>query len=359
MDPDLSLDFEKLLEESFSEIEDVSRGALLTGTIQSLDETGIVINLGLKRDGIVPRFESSAIVSSRHHRIGDEVNVIVLNPEDRDGSLIVSIKEAEALNSWVEAEKQIQAGNLHEGRVLDANKGGLIIEYHDLHGFIPSSHLTHFLPSSDETRRLEALRAYVGTPLTVKFIEVDRHRKRLIFSEKDADSMRRSSERERFIDSISVGDVLRGRVRNTRDFGAFIDIGGMDGLVHISEMAWVRLNHPDDVVRVGEEIEVKVISIDPVKKQIGLSIKQLTPNPWKQILDCCGLGQCIDGIITRTTDYGVFVEIMNGIEALLHLSEMADAGDLASLHIGDPIQAYVVHFEPERQRIGLSTRRKE
>lgn len=358
MDSDFSLDFEALLDASFQELDEVKRGDLLDGTLQALDEGGIVVNLGLKRDGIVSRFESVQLIHHGKLKLGQSIRVMVLNPEDHEGNLIVSIREAESLNVWAEAERQQRTGEFFTGEIIDANKGGLIIDYHGLRGFIPSSHLASFVQAPDDQGRVEALRRRIGDELTVKFLEVEKNRRRLIFSEKEAHAQQRASEKRSLLESLSIGDTVEGVVRNLRDFGAFIDIGGIDGLVHISELSWVRVNHPEDVLRVGDRVQVKIISIDLHKRQVGLSIKQLTPNPWDLIADKCCVGEKVSGVITRITEYGVFVEIMEGIEALLHASEMVDDEGKERYREGNELEAYIISFEPDRQRIGLSTRQQ-
>lgn len=354
---DSQLDFASLLEESFKEIDNVQHGDIVMGTILAIDSQGIIVDVGLKRDGVIPPSELEALDGDRNYQVGQEIAVMVVRPEDRDGNLVVSIRQARALKDWEAALAQMESGKLYTGEVVAANKGGLIVPYGDLRGFVPASHIPNVPRNLDDDARVQHLSGFVGQSLTVKIIEVNPQRRRLVLSQREAQRMAREQAKTELLESLNEGDIVRGRVSSLRDFGAFIDLGGADGLVHVSEMAWRRIRHPNELLQVGMEVEVYVLQLDHEGNRIGLSLKRLHPNPWVEVEENCQVGQLVEGTITRVVSFGAFVELDNGIEALLHLSEMDDPPPHVPEEVvtpGERIVAKVINLEPQRQRMGLS-----
>ena len=362
MDPsspsdDSQVDFAALLEESFAEVEDISRGDLLTGVILAVDDYGVIVDVGLKRDGVVPRSDIEALGEDFTHRIGERICVMVVDSEDRDGNLIVSVQQALASKDWDAARRQMDNGDVYEGTVVAANKGGLIVPYGELRGFVPASHVVGLPRGLDDEARVEHLSKLIGETLDLKIIEVNPRRRRLVLSQRLAQRESREEAKRRLLRRLKEGDIVRGTVSSLRDFGAFVDLGGADGLIHVSELAWHRVHHPSEVVKVGMEVDAYVLQLDQEAMRIGLSLKRLQPNPWDEIERDYEVGQLVEGTVSRVVSFGAFVELPNGIEALLHVSEM---GAGPARHIEDVVQpgqrivAEIINLEPHRQRMGLS-----
>lgn len=354
---DPSFDFAALLEESFEQLEEVSRGDLLTGTVLAVDDYGIIVDVGLKRDGVVPRHEADSLGDEFSYKVGDTITVMVVNTEDREGNLIVSIQQARASRDWARARRQMERGDLHCARVIDSNRGGLIVPYGELRGFVPASHIVGLPRGLDESERIEALRTFIGRELELKIIEVNPRRRRLVLSQRLAQREAREEAKKRLLDELKVGDVVMGTVSSLRDFGAFVDLGGADGLIHVSELAWHRVNHPSEIVKPGDQIQTYILQLDHEQQRIGLSLKRLLPNPWEEIARDHGLGDLVDGTVSRVVSFGAFVELDNGIEALLHISEISEPPPQRVedvLNPGDHVVARIINLEPRRQRMGLS-----
>jgi small subunit ribosomal protein S1 len=282
---------------------------------------------------------------------------MVVRTEDRDGNLQVSVKQARATVDWDNAEKLLDNGDTYAGQIIAANKGGLIVPFGELRGFVPASHVIGVPRGLDDDERREYLQRYVGKTLDLKVIEVNARRRRLVLSQRAARREAREEAKERLLEELTVGDVVDGTVSSLRDFGAFVDIGGADGLIHVSELAWHRINHPSEIVQPGDKIKAQIIQLDQEDMRIGLSLKRLLPNPWDDIAAQYDIGMQVQGIVSRIVSFGAFVELDNGIEALLHISELSDP---APDHVedvvakGDVLSAEIVSLEPDRQRMGLS-----
>jgi len=243
--------------------------------------------------------------------------------------------------------------------VADANRGGLIVPFGELRGFIPASHVVDLARGLNEDERKDNLSSMVGQKISVKIIEVNRRRRRLVLSQREAQREIRDARKDNLLESLQEGEVRRGVVSGLRDFGAFVDLGGADGLIHISELAWHRVKHPRELLQVGQEVEVYVLRLDHEGRRIGLSLKRLQPNPWTQVDDMYHVGQIVEGTVSRVTQFGAFVSMEPGIEALLHASQISDpppADPTQILHEGQVIQARVISIESHRQRLGLSIR---
>jgi small subunit ribosomal protein S1 len=354
---DPQLDFGALLEQSFEELEEARRGDVLSGTILAVDKQGIIVDLGLKRDGVVQRSEFEALGDDHPYIVGHKVTVMVIKPEDQDGNLVVSIFQARASKDWDVAQAQMDAGDLYTGRVASTNQGGLIVPFGDLRGFVPASHVLNLPRGLDDETRSRHLSQMVGKELTLKIIEVNAQRRRLVFSQREAQRESRDQAKERLLANLKEGDIVRGKVSSLRDFGAFVDLGGADGLIHVSELAWRRVRHPGEILSVGMDVEAYVLQLDREGRRIGLSLKRLESNPWADAEQRYQLGQEVEGIVSRVVSFGAFIELASGIEALLHISQMGNpppAKPEDVLAVGDTVMAEIIAFEPGRQRMGLA-----
>ncbi len=337
------------------------RGDIREGTVLSVSPNEVIIDLGLKREGIVPgndlaRLDKDMLAEIRE---GTTWPVYILQPSDREGNLIVSLSRAMQEKDWLDAQKMMEAGELFETEVTGYNAGGLEVPFGKLRGFVPASHISSLPRNATPEERKERLAAFVGRTIPLKVVEVDRRRRRLIMSERAARRRWQREHRTQLLEEIQVGDVRTGVVRSLSDFGAFIDLGGADGLVHISELAWFPVAHPSDVVKVGQEVQVKVLRIDKQRERIGLSIKRVEPDPWSRVQDDYHIGELVEAVVTRVVDFGAFVRLRTGVEGLLHVSEMADITPdhpQSLVAPGDLLLLRVLRIEPERRRVGLSLR---
>jgi small subunit ribosomal protein S1 len=261
---------------------------------------------------------------------------------------------------WVRARRLLDQQGLCEAAVLSHNSGGLVVEFGELQGFVPVSHLVGFPQRASPAERERFLESHVGETLALSVIEVDHTYGRLVLSESEGVRRQREHHRDRLLRELRVGQICRGTVTRLCDFGAFVDLGGADGLVHVSEIAWRRVPHPRDVLQVGQEVEVQVLRLDPARRRIGLSIKQTQPNPWHGIAERFQVGQVVRGTITRVMDFGAFAQVDGGIEGLIHLSELAEGNFMHPRNVvteGDEVDVMVIRIEPSRHRLGLSLKR--
>jgi small subunit ribosomal protein S1 len=335
-------------------------GEIRKGIIVAINEQDVIVDLGLKRDGLVPPTDLSKLDPEERAnlQVNDEIDVYVLNTSEPD-ALQVSINLARLNQDWIEAEKLMESGELYEGEVIGYNKGGAIIPFGRLRGFVPASHLKDLTPGMGDRKRQQRLAKLRGEKLPLKIIEVDRRRRRLVFSQREAQKEWEEIRKKELLDSLEEGSVLTGRVSGLRDFGIFVDLGGADGLVHISELAWHRVDHPREVIRVGDEIEVYVLRLDREDQRISLSRKRLLPNPWSTVEERYSTHQLVEGTITRIVDYGAFAEVEPGIEGLLHISQLSRStvqNPREVVNEGEVHLLRVVSIDPRRQRMGLSLR---
>jgi len=352
------MDFLTLLEESFA-VEQPMRGDIVMGTVLAIDSMGLLVDLGMKRDGVVQRSDLDRMDEGFHVNIGDEIPVMIVRTEDDDGNMICSVAQAKQNEDWIRAEEMMASEEVYNGEVADANRGGLIVPFGNLRGFIPASHVVDLPRGMSEDERKDHLVNMVGKPISVKIIEVNRRRRRLVLSQREAQREMRDARKDELLDKLAEGEIRRGKVSGLRDFGAFVDLGGADGLIHISELAWHRVKHPRELLTVGQEIEVFVLRLDQDGRRIGLSLKRLQPNPWSQVDELYHVGQVVTGTVSRVTQFGAFVSLEPGIEALLHVSQIADPAPenpALLLRENQEIQARIISIEPHRQRLGLSIR---
>jgi small subunit ribosomal protein S1 len=354
---------EDLLEDDGLGLDMPRQGDIRKGTVARVSETEILVSIGTKSEGVIPAREVDQIDPEYQEEleVGNEITVYVVNPEDQSGNVVLSFVRALEEKDWLFAESLLASGETYDGKIVGFNKGGLIIPVGQLRGFVPASQvsLLRRIDSSGSTPE-QRWGEMVDEPITVSVIEVDRDRRRLILSERAALQETRESLKERLLDELSEGDVRTGRVTSLADFGAFVNIDGADGLVHLSEISWDRIEHPREVLSVGQEVEVKVIGVDRERKRIGLSIRQLQEDPWVQKVDSLKEGQLIEGTITHLTKFGAFARLDEDLEGLIHISEISEqrvAHPKEVLHEGDVVTLRVIKIEPEIHRIGLSLRK--
>lgn len=346
--------WEDQLEESLAGTE-LRRGELREGVILALKDGGLVVDIGSKRDGFVPR-EDLEDLENKTFNVGDTVNVIVTRFRDSDGNVELSVSQAMLQEDWIKAEKLREDESVYEALVLNANRGGLTVEFGHLRGFIPMSQLIGFSRIRQAAERHRRLRAMVGQKIMLKVIEVNRRRRRLILSQRAAAKEWRSARRHQLMEELEAGQVRRGRISQITDFGLFVNLGGLDGLVHISELSWGRIEDPREVYHEGQRIKVKVLNVDRDRQRIALSIKALVPDPWGIAPEKYKEGTLVEGKVTQVVDFGIFVELEPGVEGLLHNSELGDVEQRNELTAGESVLVKVIRVEPDRRRIGLSVR---
>jgi len=355
-----------LLEKSASPI-NIKRGDVVEGVIVRIDQDEILVDIGLKSEGVLSTKELPATgygSFSELHK-DDKVLVYVIQPETQDGHALLSLKRANAERQWRIAEEQYKNGELLKAKVIDFNKGGLIVDVAGIRGFVPISQILNLkreeVASGGENQETAAkLQSMKDKELQLKIIEINRARNRLILSERLAVQEWRQRRREELLDELKPGEVRHGVVSNLANFGAFVDLGGADGLVHISQLAWSRVNHPSEVLHVGQHVEVQVLSVDKEKKKIALSIKRAEVDPWTTVEQRYTPGQVVTGVITKIAPFGAFARIEDGIEGLIHLSELTPGMDpKQTLHEGVPLQLRILRIDAERRRLGLSLRQAD
>lgn len=341
-------DFTTLLD-NVEEMADPQRGDLLHGHILAIDTEGLIVDLGLKRDGIVPCMDLEKLTSDDvPPSVGDEVAVMVIDPVDRDGNLIVSISQARESADWLRANHLLKQQIILELEPSGYNRGGLIVPFGRLRAFVPASHLSELPKGLDEANRTDYLERMVGRKMPFKVIEVDPRRRRLVLSERKAVRQWRQERKTEMIGQLQEGEIRSGRVTSLREFGAFVDIGGADGLIHISELSWNRIDDPSEIVNVGEEIKIKVIRLDRDANRIGLSLKRLQPSPWEAAVDKIEANQEHGGVVSHIGASGVYVLVDGGPEGLLRSDE-----DLPIFTVGQKVRVRVSDFDPERERLDL------
>lgn len=331
------------------------RGQILDGVILEAKRDEIILDVGLKRDAIVTRRDLERLSEEVLKELtpGKEVQTYVLQPSNGDGDLIVSINKALELEDWTIAQRLMEADEVCEGKVVETNKGGLLVRFGRLTGFVPNSHIESVPPSSSEAKMRKIKDELVGQTLQLKVIQVETKRNRLILSERAA---RRATRSERLAE-IQVGQVLKGRVVNLTDFGAFVDIGGVDGMIHISNIDHRHVNHPSDILSVGDEVDVRVDSIDNERERIALNRKAILPDPWESFTQKYNVGDLMEGVVTNVVDFGVFVAAPGGAQGLVHTSRMTSLGSLTPRDMfreGDGILVRIVGVNLEQKHIELS-----
>jgi small subunit ribosomal protein S1 len=331
------------------------RGEIREATILDIGENDIIVDLGAKRDGIVPHRDLDLLDDTVRAalQVGDQVPVAVLRTWGPKEELLVSINKGQQQADWLRAEKLVQSGESLEAEVTDSNRGGVVVSVGRLRGFVPNSHITSISRGTQGERLQEAKSELIGQTLWLVVLEVNQQRRRLVLSEREASRHRRQA----LLEALTEGETHTGTVRSIVPFGAFVDLGGIDGLVHISELDWKHVHRPEEVVSVGDEIEVHVLSIDRKRERIGLSRKRLLPDPWLVVTEDLNEGQTVQGTVTNAASFGAFVDIGEGVEGLVHVSEMPDGDEtLSSLQPGELVRVQVLRVDDRRHRISLSMR---
>jgi small subunit ribosomal protein S1 len=335
------------------------RGDVIEGTVVRVDKDEILVDIGFKSEGVIPSQEVAAERPDVHLSAGDRVMVYVVHPETKEGNVVLSLAKAHLEHDWQDAQARFEHSDTFELDVIGFNRGGLIVRFGEIRGFVPASQVFDLrgpTPAEQPDQRMQKL---VGKKLRLKIIEVDRAKNRLILSETSASRGWRSEQKERLLSELQKGDQRHGRVSGIADFGAFVDLGGADGLIHLSELSWQPISHPGDVVKVGDEVDVYVMDVDREKKRIALSLKRMQPEPWEMVTSTYQVGQLVSATITKLTTFGAFARLQDGIEGLIHISELSNeriAHPKNVVNVGDVVTVRIVRIEPERRRLGLSLR---
>ena len=350
------IDFQDISDEEMNKmidgtLTDFDEGDLIDGTVVKIEHDEVLVDIGFKSDGDIPARELSIRKDADPSEVvslGDKLEALVLQKEDKDGRLILSKKRAEYERAWIQVEEKFKAGEVVTGEVIEVVKGGLILDI-GLRGFLPASLV--------DLRRVKDLSAYLGTEIEARVIEMDRNRNNVVLSRRVLLEEGRKNERAEILEKLSKGMRLKGTVSSIVDFGAFVDLGGIDGLIHISELSWSHVNHPSEVVKVGEEVEVEVLDVDLQRERISLGLKQTTEDPWTKLVETYPVGTIVDGKVTKIVPFGAFIELGANVEGLVHISEMAMRhidSPAQVVKVGDIVKVKVMDVNVERRRISLS-----
>jgi small subunit ribosomal protein S1 len=351
--PQRDLTPEELRDAIEASLRDFKDGDIVEGEIVKIDRDEVLLDIGYKSEGVIPAKE----LSIRHDvdpgevvKVGDHVEALVLQKEDKEGRLILSKKRAQYERAWGRIEEVMQAGGTIKGSVIEVVKGGLILDI-GLRGFLPASLV--------DLRRVRDLHPFVGTELEAKIIELDRNRNNVVLSRRAFLEESQSEGRKKFLESLQKGERRKGTVSSIVNFGAFVDLGGVDGLVHVSELSWKHVDHPSEVVQVGQEVEVEVLDVDLERERVSLSLKATQEDPWKEFERKYQAGEIIDGQVTKLVPFGAFVRVAQGIEGLVHISELSDQHvdtPESVLSAGEQVRVKVIEVDVPRRRISLSMR---
>lgn len=351
---------EQYLQDPAHAYRNLQYGDTVDGTVMRVDKDEILVDIGAKAEGVVPSREMQSLSSEDRADLhsGDTLLVFVVQAEDKEGRAILSVDKARQERSWRKLQQLHDNAEVIEAKVVNYNKGGLLVNLDGVRGFVPSSQVSGISRGPD-TQKQSDMAKLVGTTLPLKVIEINRNRNRLILSERQAVQEVREGRKGELLSALQEGDVRTGLVTSVCDFGAFVDIGGADGLVHLSEISWSRVKHPSEVLKPGDQVQVYVLGVDNDRKRIALSIKRTQNEPWATVSDRYQLGQLVEGTITQLASFGAFARIEDGVEGLIHVSEMGDGRIQHPREVvqeGDSVQVRIIRIDPVRKRIGLSMR---
>lgn len=340
--------FAKQFEETVVNYEE---GDIIKGVIRKIENSGLIIDIHFKSDGFVPNAEisNSEDITTDNFTVGQEVDVFIVKLETKEGYTMLSRKRAEYELGWNYIGQIAKSKELIEVRAVSKVQGGLVAEYRGIRGFVPASHV---LKTSNE-----ALDDFIGSAMPVIVLQADRKRRKVVFSAKLAKARPQKEPVTKLIETIEIGEVRHGVVSSIKDFGAFVDIGGVEGLVHISEMSWARVNHPSEIVKIGDKVDVFVLGADKETNKVSLGMKQLQPDPWVNVAERYTIGQVVSGTVTRVASFGAFIQIEKDLEGLIHISELSyshidKVEDIVK--VGEKITAKIIKLIPDEQRIGLT-----
>ncbi len=351
-----------LLEEESAAYPELRRGEIVEGVVVGTDRDGILVDIGAKSEGVVPPHEMHCLQPEGPSRLnsGDKVLVFIVQPESQEGQIILSLDRARGERGWRVLQDYLDANQSFEGYVTGSNKGGLLVNVEGVNAFVPLSQIVAGPERGSPEATQRALTEWVGKNITLKVIELNRRRNRAILSERAAVQERRAADKERLLQELQEGDVKTGRVTSIRDFGIFVDIGGADGLVHLSELSWERTpKSPHELFKVGDEVPVYVLKVDNETKKIALSVRRAQPERWEEIVSRYREGQVVPGQITKLAPFGAFVRLEGPIEGLIHISELVDRRINHPKEVvqeNDVVPVKIVRIEYDRHRLGLSLR---
>jgi small subunit ribosomal protein S1 len=331
-------------------------GEVVSGVVVRIDNDEVLVDIGYKSEGVIPSNELSIRKNVDPHdevEMGEEVDALVLTKEDQDGRLIMSKKRARFEKAWRRIEAAAESGAPVEGTVIEVVKGGLIIDL-GVRGFLPASLV--------DIRRVANLDEYMATKIETKVIELNRSRNNVVLSRRAVLEEERKEQRQEILDQLQPGMIVEGQISNIVDFGAFVDLNGIDGLIHISELSWSHVNHPSEVINIGDTVQVKVLDIDRDRQRISLGLKQTQEDPWQRVVDTYSVGDELEGTVTKVVTFGAFVEILDGVEGLVHISELANhhvENPREVVQPGDEVKVRILEIDSERRRLSLSVKRVE
>jgi len=346
-----------LAQEETSQYHSIRRGEVVEGTIISINRDGVVVDINAKSEGLIPVNEMHSLGADPLHRLalGEKIVAYVMQPETTEGEVLLSIDRARGERGWRQLQTLFESGESFEAEVTGFNKGGLLVNVEGVAGFVPLSQLVGLRPERSDTGA--GLAHAVGKSLRLKVIELNRRRNRVILSERGALQEWRSQQKDRLLAELEEGEVRKGRVSSIRNFGVFVDLGGADGLVHLSEISWDRSKAPEELYRIGDEVDVYVMKIDAEKKKIALSIRRAQPAHWDGIVDKYQVGDVVPGIVTKLATFGAFARIEGPVEGLIHVSELVERRISHSQEVvreGDILPLRIIRIERDRHRLGLS-----
>jgi small subunit ribosomal protein S1 len=334
----------------------INEGEVVRGTVVRVDKDEVLVDIGYKSEGVIPVAELSirrSVNPADEVQLGDEIDALVMTKEDAEGRLILSKKRARFEMAWKRIEGAAESGDPVEGTVIEVVKGGLILDL-GVRGFLPASLV--------DIRRVQNLDEFLGKTLRCKVIELNRSRNNVVLSRRAVLEDERKEMRQAILDRLSPGDVVEGTISNIVDFGAFVDLEGIDGLIHISELSWSHVNHPSEVLEIGQSVKVKVLDIDRDRQRISLGLKQTQSDPWQQVIEAYREEDVVEGRVTKVVTFGAFVEILPGVEGLVHISELAQhhvENPREIVSQGDVVRVKIIEMDADRRRLSLSLKRVE
>src|SRR6188768_4108826 len=335
---------------------EINEGEVVHGTVVRVDKDEVLVDIGYKSEGVIPVAELTirrSVNPADEVAVGEEIDALVLTKEDAEGRLILSKKRARFELAWKRIEGAAESGEPVDGRVIEVVKGGLILDL-GVRGFLPASLV--------DIRRVQDLDEFLGQELRCKVIELNRSRNNVVLSRRAVLEEERKEQRQEILDQLQPGMIVEGQISNIVDFGAFVDLNGIDGLIHISELSWSHVNHPSEVINIGDTVQVKVLDIDRDRQRISLGLKQTQEDPWQRVVDTYHVGDELEGAVTKVVAFGAFVEILEGVEGLVHISELAQQhveNPREIVQPGDEVKVKILEIDSERRRLSLSIKRVE